>query len=123
MKLTILTVLVFSFPPDYLLVPMPTHSTDRHFSFCREELQEPEDPCPVRIPPLALLCTQNSQVPLSQILLTALSGVHNLGFWRFCSSNALASLLYLGKRGRGKADTSGRLTGVQGLGEGTGDGR
>jgi hypothetical protein len=83
--------------------------------------QELEDPCPAismpcHIPRSALLCAQNSQVTLPQILLTALSGIHNLRFWRFCSSNALASLLYLGNMGGRKTDTRGRLTGVQGLG-------
>lgn len=39
-------------------------------------------------------------VTFPQVLLTALSGIHNLRFWRFYSSNALTSLLYLGNMGR-----------------------
>lgn len=54
---------------------------------------------PCRVPLSDLFHTQNSQVTLPQILLTALSGIYNLRFWRFCSPNAFASLLYLGKTG------------------------
>lgn len=51
-------------------------------------------------------------VTLPQVLLTALSGIHNLRFWRLYSSNALASLLYLRNTGGRKADTRGRLNGL-----------
>lgn len=70
---------------------------------------------PCHIPPSTFLHTQNPQVTLPQILLTALSGIHNLRFWRLSSPNALASLLYLGNMGGRKTDTRARLTGVQGL--------
>lgn len=52
-------------------------------------LQEPGDLWPA---------TSHS-VTLPQVLLTALSGIHNLRFWRLYSSNALASLLHLGNMG------------------------
>lgn len=60
-------------------------------------------------------------VTFPQVLLTALSGIHNLRFWRFYSSNALTSLLYLGNMGRElEAGARDRLEGPATLAQGFG---
>lgn len=79
----------FQFPP-LPQVPMPIQGRDRRFTFCMvHSTTGAGRSIPATSHPVTL-----------QVLLTALSGIHNLRFWRLYSSNALASLLHLGNMGR-----------------------
>lgn len=51
-------------------------------------------------------------VTLPQVLLTALGGIHDLGFGRLCPPNALASLLHLGNT-EGEADARLKFEGAE----------